>query len=81
MAMSAATTSIELDQLSNAAESQDITFGEPEAHTADQSLERVDGGPSAWRMLCAAFVFEAILWGALHEFHVIFSHPPANCTS
>jgi hypothetical protein len=28
-----------------------------------QALSSVDGGPAAWRLLCAAFVFEALLWG------------------
>ena len=28
-----------------------------------QQLERADGGGPAWRILCAAFMFEAILWG------------------
>lgn len=28
-----------------------------------QQLKPVDGGPAAWRLLIAAFVFEAILWG------------------
>lgn len=27
------------------------------------SLRRADGGGAAWRMLLAAFVFEALLWG------------------
>jgi len=27
------------------------------------SLPPVDGGKAAWRLLCAAFVFEALLWG------------------
>jgi len=31
--------------------------------TMEQTLERVDGGASAWKVLCAGFVFEAILWG------------------
>lgn len=29
----------------------------------DQQLERADGGVAAWTILCAAFVFEALLWG------------------
>ena len=28
-----------------------------------QQLKPVDGGPAAWKLLIAAFVFEAILWG------------------
>jgi hypothetical protein len=30
-----------------------------------QELEPADGGPAAWRLLVAAFVFEALLWGKL----------------
>ena len=28
-----------------------------------QSLPLIDGGKAAWRLLCAAFVFESLLWG------------------
>lgn len=28
-----------------------------------QQLEPADGGAAAWKLLCAAFVFEALLWG------------------
>lgn len=28
-----------------------------------QQLLPVDGGIAAWRLLCTAFVFEALLWG------------------
>lgn len=49
-----------------------------------QQLKPVDGGPAAWRLLIAAFVFEAILWGlfffslsplirVLHQFSLHFS--------
>lgn len=30
---------------------------------AEQALAPVDGGSAAWRLLCATFVFEALLWG------------------
>ncbi|KAI0189912.1 major facilitator superfamily domain-containing protein [Astrocystis sublimbata] len=30
---------------------------------AEQELAPVDGGAAAWKLLCAAFVFEALLWG------------------
>lgn len=30
---------------------------------AEQGLSPVDGGAAAWRLLCAAFMFEALLWG------------------
>lgn len=35
-----------------------------------QQLKPVDGGPDAWRVLIAAFVFEALLWGiqSSHKF-------------
>jgi hypothetical protein len=37
---------------------------------AVQSLKPVDGGITAWRVLIAAFIFEALLWGeVLHYFH------------
>lgn len=29
-----------------------------------QQLLPVDGGPAAWKLLIAAFIFEAILWGS-----------------
>ncbi|KAK8073440.1 hypothetical protein PG994_004339 [Apiospora phragmitis] len=29
----------------------------------EQGLAPVDGGAAAWKLLCAAFVFEALLWG------------------
>lgn len=42
---------------------QQITEAGPENEPAGQSLPPVDGGKAAWRLLCAAFVFEALLWG------------------
>jgi hypothetical protein len=32
-----------------------------------QQLKPVDGGPDAWKVLIAAFVFEALLWGISHN--------------
>lgn len=32
---------------------------------ARHELAPIDGGPAAWRLLCAAFMFEALLWGGL----------------
>ena len=32
---------------------------------AEQRLEPVDRGPAAWKLLCTAFVFEALLWGKI----------------
>jgi hypothetical protein len=36
--------------------------GNSEQHEAS-GLEPTDGGPSAWKLLFGAFLFEAILWG------------------
>lgn len=36
-------------------------------------LKPADGGFTAWRLLCAAFVFEALLWGK-YSFSSIYSH-------
>jgi len=37
----------------------ELTYGE----LTGQGLAPTDGGPAAWRLLVAAFVFEALLWG------------------
>jgi hypothetical protein len=34
-----------------------------ESEITEQALAPADGGPAAWRLLLAAFVFEALLWG------------------
>jgi hypothetical protein len=34
-----------------------------EQEITDNRLKPVDGGLAAWRVLLAAFMFEAILWG------------------
>lgn len=36
---------------------------ETENEVMGQTLAPADGGPAAWRLLLAAFVFEALLWG------------------
>jgi hypothetical protein len=36
---------------------------ESESDITGQALAPADGGPAAWRLLLAAFVFEALLWG------------------
>ena len=59
----------------------------PELHSVEDpdlshsipSLPRADGGSAAWRMLLAAFVFEALLWGFPLSFGVFqnyYSHLP-----
>ena len=34
-----------------------------EEESTGHSLPPIDGGKAAWRLLCAAFVFESLLWG------------------
>ncbi|EXJ92425.1 hypothetical protein A1O3_00976 [Capronia epimyces CBS 606.96] len=46
-------------QASASARLQDVE-GEP---SNGHELAPIDGGSAAWRLLCAAFVFEALLWG------------------
>jgi hypothetical protein len=44
---------------------QDVE-GEPtNGRRTEQELAPVDGGSAAWSLLCAAFVFETLLWGKL----------------
>lgn len=73
--MSTPWASLELENRSNVSgrdsaidDTQHRPSMQPESRIADQALERIDGGTSAWRLLCAAFVFEAILWGELPPF-------------
>jgi len=37
--------------------------GEGNAEHNRDSLDPVDGGRAAWKLLLAAFVFESLLWG------------------
>jgi hypothetical protein len=47
---------------------------ESESGITGQTLAPADGGPAAWRLLVAAFVFEALLWGnGLPELHIYVS--------
>lgn len=43
--------------------SQDEEGHPSDGRRAEQKLAPVDGGSAAWRLLCAAFMFEALLWG------------------
>lgn len=36
----------------------------------EHQLEPTDRGPAAWRLLCIAFVFEALLWGESVTWHM-----------
>ena len=40
---------------------------------AIQSLEPVDGGIVAWRVLIAAFIFEALLWGSCEILFILIN--------
>lgn len=45
---------------------QEDVEGEPtDGRGREQELAPTDGGLAAWRLLCAAFMFEALLWGTL----------------
>ncbi|TWU78522.1 hypothetical protein ED733_001003 [Metarhizium rileyi] len=63
-----------------------LDLNSSENHDADQNqdldldrriehqLEPTDRGPAAWRLLCIAFVFEALLWGLPLSFGVFQNH-------
>lgn len=42
---------------------QDVEGQRVNGRRREQELVPVDGGPAAWRLLCTAFMFEALLWG------------------
>lgn len=63
-------SSVELRHFDNAASPQThhrdrelVAGGTEHHHAPTQHLPPVDGGLEAWRVLLAAFMFEAILWG------------------
>jgi len=71
---------------------QDIPSSRPDQRGNDNSdelrpiaqLKPADGGPAAWRLLCAAFVFEAVLWGFPISFGIFqnyYSHLPELMSS
>lgn len=67
MAQSPDPPSLELDHVPTLTEHLRETTGDT-LHTEagqerDQSQASHDGGRAAWRLLLAAFVFEALLWG------------------
>ncbi len=45
------------------AHNQDLHVECQQIEPAEQQLEPADHGPAAWKLLCTAFVFEALLWG------------------
>ncbi|POS71618.1 hypothetical protein DHEL01_v209984 [Diaporthe helianthi] len=44
-------------------QSQDEEGDASNGGRAEHALAPIDGGSAAWKLLCAAFVFEAMLWG------------------
>ncbi|KAI5237525.1 MFS general substrate transporter [Aureobasidium subglaciale] len=59
-------SSLELDHLEDATLTEDLhhdAFSRAQHHPPTQSLAPIDGGLQALRVLLAAFMFEAILWG------------------
>lgn len=42
---------------------QDIEDEPTNGRRTEQELAPIDGGSAAWRLVCAAFMFEALLWG------------------
>ncbi|KAJ0417163.1 major facilitator superfamily domain-containing protein [Aspergillus carlsbadensis] len=42
---------------------EDVENEPAASRRTEQELAPVDGGPAAWKLLCAAFVFETLLWG------------------
>jgi hypothetical protein len=51
----------------------DTEGGNPAEDTqAGQALAPIDGGTAAWRLLCAAFVFETLLWGETDWSSMVF---------
>ncbi|EXJ74679.1 uncharacterized protein A1O5_01372 [Cladophialophora psammophila CBS 110553] len=52
-----------LDPQSTPREGEQAESGESNAEPNGDSLNPVDGGRAAWKLLLAAYVFEALLWG------------------
>lgn len=61
-----ATLSTSIEDLDGTRQPSRDEVGEPpNSGRAEQELAPVDGGSAAWRLLSAAFMFEALLWGKL----------------
>ncbi|KAK3058804.1 hypothetical protein LTR09_000369 [Extremus antarcticus] len=56
-------TTFELDDVTRTGVAYNNEAGDTESTSNAQSLPPADGGRAAWRLLLAAFVFEALLWG------------------
>ena len=57
-----ANQSVEAPQGSRSSSNAELT----DTGVVEQQLERADGGAAAWKVLCATFVFEAVLFGEHH---------------
>lgn len=51
------------DERRPATQSNDVGHEIAHGELTGHALAPTDGGPAAWRLLVAAFVFEALLWG------------------
>ena len=60
--MTPANQSVEAPQGDRSSSNAELT----DTGVVEQQLERADGGAAAWKVLCATFVFEAVLFGEHH---------------
>ncbi|KAF9886742.1 hypothetical protein FE257_011119 [Aspergillus nanangensis] len=70
---------VRLSPIVTTASRQDVEGEPPNDRRMEQELAPVDGGSAAWRLLCAAFMFETLLWGFPLSFGVFqeyYSHVP-----
>lgn len=56
-------SAVELSDLHNQHPNHSTNHVSTESPPTATSLPAADGGLAAWRLLIAAFVFEALLWG------------------
>jgi hypothetical protein len=76
MALGGKRNSLELEiQTASEHSSRQISNLDGDIETSGQHLELSDGGAAAWRLLLAAFVFEALLWGKARKFFYSLNLP------
>lgn len=76
MALGGTRNSLELEiQTVPEHSSRQISNLDGDIETSGQHLELSDGGAAAWRLLLAAFVFEALLWGKARKFFYSLNLP------
>lgn len=65
-------TTIGFDEHERASpQARDVEDEPTNGRGTQQELAPIDGGLPAWRLLCAAFMFEALLWGKHPTIHSI----------